>query len=224
MLALDSDLMPGLAVSLGVPQYRDAMLLDAVERNDSGRWRLRRGIGPVRAVERYSVAAPDSVRLLQAGKVGARGLPEILGSINGFYQVLHRISRVRTFEDWAIVGDLPAGPRQPAFDWAPYAETLLVVVEPTWQSALTARRIARIVRARGRTVLPVANKVENTADTAYVEQLLGERVVAAVPEDEAVAAAEQLGVAAIDHAPGSPAVAAIAALAAKLERQYAHER
>ena len=225
VLTLDSDLMPGLALSLGLGMDSSAMLTDAVEKNDKGRWRLRKGIGPVRAVQRYAVEAPDGVRHLQCGKLDAAGQPAIMGSINGYYQVIHRLSRSRAFEDWTIIGDLPAGPRQLAYRWAPYADTFVVMVEPSWKSALTARRILTILRSSPDAMaLPVASKVNDASDRAAVETLLGEPVVTAVPADRAVAIAERAGVAPIDHAPESPAMLAIAGLAATLEQRCAQER
>lgn len=218
VLALDSDLMPGLALTLGAEEPAEPPLLGAAERDDEGRWRLRKGIGPVRAVERYSTAAPDGVRLLQAGKWSPEGLAPIMGALQAYYRVVHRIDRARSLDRWTIVGDLPAGPRQTAFDWAPYADTYVLVVEPTWKSALTARRIARIARSRGEVrLLVVANRAAPPAGARRVAERLGEPVAVAVPADEAVTEAERLGVAVIDHAPSSPAVAAVERLAGLLE-------
>jgi CO dehydrogenase maturation factor len=214
VLTLDSDLMPGLSMSLGLGPTPSAMLTDAVEKNEEGRWRLRKGIGPVRAVERYADVAPDGIRHLQCGKFDADGMPKIIGSVNGFYQVVQRIPRAPAFDDWTIIGDLPAGPRQLAFRWASYATTFLVVVEPSWKSALTAKRIASIIRSEpGREVLAVASKVNGAAERRQVEDLLGEAVAGSIPLDAAVGEAERAGVAPIDHAPSSLAIRAIEALA-----------
>jgi len=51
-------------------------------------------------------------------------------ALYAFHQVVHRLPDTGTFADWAIVGDLPAGPRQVAYDWAPYADSYVVVVSP----------------------------------------------------------------------------------------------
>lgn len=222
VLALDSDMLPGLTYSLGAVPPPEPPLLDAAERGEDGRWRLRRGIGPVRAVQRYATDAPDGIRLLQAGKVGPDGLPPIQPALQAYYRVVHRIARSRAFAEWTIVGDLPGGPRQAAFDWAPYAETFLLVVEPTSQSLLAARRIARVAsQRRGSPVAVVANKVsadaDADADVARIERFLGIRVVAAVPADAAVGSAERAGGALLDLAPGSPAATAISALADRIE-------
>ncbi len=220
VLCLDSDLMPGLARSLGLGGGADVAspLGDAAERGEDGRWRLKKGVGPVRAVRRYAAVAPDGVQLLQSGKLPPEGTAAIMSSLQAYYKVVHRLPRARTFADWAMVGDLPAGPRQAASNWAPFAETFLILVEPTWQSALTARRVARVVRSRegSGTVSLVANKVAEPTDVGRVEELVGEAVVGAIPADERVREAERAGAALLDHDPSSPAARAIERLVDEL--------
>ncbi len=218
MLALDSDLLPGLSISLGSgPDPVEPPLSAAAERDENNRWRLRRGIGPVRAVQRYSTEAPEGIRLLQLGKAPKEGVGPIMASVNAFYKVVHRLPQAPAFEDWTLLGDLPAGPRQAAFDWAPYAETFVVVVQPGSQSVLTARRVARIARMRrDAKAVFVANRVKSEDDVRLVEKMVGEPVLATVPVDDDVAYAERMGVAPIDHAPDSAAIRAIGELVAKL--------
>jgi CO dehydrogenase maturation factor len=217
VLALDSDPMPGLAFSLGARPPAEPPLNAMSEGDENGRWRRVSGAGPVRAVQRYSTEAPDGVRLLQSGNVGVGGEYAITGAVIAFYWVVHRIGKAGYFDAWTMVGDLSAGQRQVAYDWAPYATTFMLVVEPTWKSALTARRIIHIGARAGLTVHAVASKVGGRSDRAHVEALLGHPVVAAVPLDPAVAEAERLGVAPIDHAPACAAVAAIDRLLDTLE-------
>lgn len=221
VLALDSDLLPGLALSLGLGDDPAlAPLSEAAEKDENGRWRLKPGIGPARAIQRYASTAPDGIRLLQAGKTPREGIEPIMGSVNAYYRVIHRLGEVRSFEGWTMLGDLPAGPRQIAFDWAPYARALVVVVQPSAQSALAGRRVARIARMRdGAKVVYVANRVTGRADVNHVERLLGEPVAAALPADDGVAEAERLGRAPIDHAPDSPAVAEVERLVRTLANQ-----
>jgi CO dehydrogenase maturation factor len=226
VLALDSDMLPGLALSLGASVPEDPPLAQAAEKDADGRWRLRKGIGPVRAVRRYSTEAPDGVRLLQAGKSSSLGLSPVMGAITAFHAVIHRLPEAGGLAGWDVVGDLPGGPRQPAFDWAPYAERLLLVVEPTSQSMLTARRIARISAARGSTpVSLVVNKVAEADDVRRVEQFLRISAWAAIPADEEVRAAERVGVALLDGRPDAPAVLAIEQLVDRLlEDPYASSK
>lgn len=219
VLALDSDLLPGLSISLGSgPDPVDPPLNQAAEQGENGRWRLRKGVSVVSAVKRYTTEAPDGIRLMQIGKSGKDGIRPIMGSVNAYYKMVHRLGDAKTFRDWELVGDLPAGPRQVAFDYAPFAQTYLVVVQPGSQSALTGRRVAKIARMRGGTeVLFVANRVKGKRDTAHVERLLGEPVFWSLPVDEGVAEAEQLGIAPIDHVPDSPTIAGIAEMVAALD-------
>lgn len=224
VLALDSDPMPGLAINLGLGPLDTPMLMKAAEKNDKGRWTLKKGIGAARAVQRYSVTAPDGVRLLQYGKASEQGLTEIMASVNAFYAVVHRLRRTKVLRDWTIIGDLPAGPRQAAFGWAPYASAFLIVVEPTWQSALTARRVARIARQHGHAdVLFVGNKVSNEQDLQRIEERTGESMLASIPLERAVRDADLEGVALLDVAPDSDAVRAVGILVDRLEkRSVAH--
>lgn len=222
VLALDSDPLPGLSLSLGSgPEPAEPPLGNAVVRHENGYWGWRKGMGPVRAVQRYATAAPDGVRLLQLGKPPREGFEKIIGSSKAFWEVVHHIADARALRDWTFIGDLPAGPRQMAHDYASYAHTYVVVVQPTAQSALTARRVARIVRMRSRDVgvVFIANRVSDKGDASHVEKMIGEPVFASLPADDGVAAAERLGVAPIDHAPDSPAIAAIERLAAALAKR-----
>lgn len=213
VLAIDSDPIPGLALSLGLGPVDAALLADAAEQGEDGRWRLKKGIGAARAVQRFALSAPDGVRFLQFGKASAEGLAGCMGSLTALYRVVHRIARDGVLSDWSIVGDLPAGPRHAAFDWAPYASTYLVVTEPTWKSILSGRRIARIATSRpGARALVVANKVRSSADVALIEGRLGRDVVAALPADDAVHAADGAGLSVLDTAPSCAAVRAIGEL------------
>ena len=215
VLALDSDTLPGLSLSLGAHVPDEPPLNAAAEQNEKGRWRLKPGIGPVRAVQRYATDAPDGVRLLQIGKTDKRGLVPNRASHNAFYEVIHRLDDAPSLRDWVILGDLPAGPRQTAFDWAPYAERFLLVVEPTWQSMLTARRIIRIARGMREDAefSLVVNKATGSADAERVQEFLDVPLIAVVPVDEGVRSAERVGAALLDHAPDSQAVRAIERLA-----------
>jgi CO dehydrogenase maturation factor len=218
VLALDSDMLPGLALSLGAEQPDPPPLLQAAEKDEDGRWRLRHGIGPVTAVRRYATEAPDGVLFLHAGKTATEGLAPIMGALQAYYKVIHRLADAKTFRDWTLIGDLPAGPRQAAFGWAPFADNFVLVVEPEWKSILTARRVARIASMRGGvTISAVANKVRDRSDLELIAERLGGPLLGAVPTDPAVREVEREGAALIAAAPDSPAVQAIERLADALE-------
>jgi CO dehydrogenase maturation factor len=218
VLAIDSDPMPGLSRSLGAEEPAEPPLNQAAEKDGDGRWRLRRGIGPARAVQRYSTPAPDGVRLLQLGKADREGLANVIGSINAFLHVVHRLDEAKTLRDWTVIGDLPAGPRHAAAGFAPYARLYVVLVEPTGQSALTARRVARIARDhRGAEVLFVGNKVGDATARRRTERLLGGKLACVIPFDHEVADVEARGEPLLDAAPRSRATRAIERLADHLE-------
>ena len=218
VLAIDSDPMPGLAQSLGVAEPDASALLRAAEKPEQGPWRLRSGIGPATAVRRYTTPAPDGVRLMQLGKSDQDGLG--MGSVNAFLQVVRRLHEAKSLYPWAIVGDLPAGPRHLAAGFSPYASLYVVVVEPTSQSAMTGRRVARLARGPlGADVIFVASKISNPDERRRVERLLGEPVDFEVPADPAVTEAERRHVAVIDAAPSSPVVRAVEQLADTIEQR-----
>ena len=222
VLALDSDLLPGLSLSLGSgPEPAEPPLLQAVEQDGSGQWGWRKGIDAVSAAERFATPAPDGVRLLQRGKVAREGSRPITGSSKAFYEVVHGLVRAPESRDWTLIGDLPAGPWQTAEGWAPYAETYLVVVQPTAQSTMTAKRVGRLARlqAPDADVLFIANRVDGPDDVRHVERRIGEPVFASLPADAEVAAAERLGVAPIDYAPNTAAIEAMRGLVTALGRQ-----
>ncbi|MBA2769563.1 MAG: hypothetical protein H0U35_10615 [Sporichthyaceae bacterium] len=218
VLALDSDPMPGLAFSLGVAQ-RDAGLPDeAVEEYDDGgrrRYRLRDGLTGTGAIEKYAVRGPDGVYLLQLGK--ARG-PRWDNTRQhfGFQQVIDDLPG----DGWHVVGDLPGGTRQPFLTWGRYAQTFLVVVEPTPASMLTGRRLAKLATtASAPAVMVVANKVSDPADAMRVAERTGLPLLGAVPHDPALYRADQCGRAVLDHDPDGPTAGAVRSLVAALRRR-----
>ncbi|HEV2059087.1 MAG TPA: ArsA-related P-loop ATPase [Solirubrobacteraceae bacterium] len=220
VLAIDSDPMPGLAHSLGIDEPEEPLLMQAAEKPEKGPWRLKPGIGPMTVVRKYTTLAPDGVRMLQLGKSGKDGLAPINGSVNAFLDTVRRMHETPTLYRWAIVGDLPAGPRQLGAGFSPYARVYIVVVEATSQSAMTARRVARLARGPlGADVVFAASKVSGGEDRERVERLLGEKVDIEIPADQAVRDAEARQVAVIDDAPGSPVVRAVQQLADIIEQR-----
>lgn len=212
VLALDSDPMPGMAFSLGAPQSDAGLPDEAVEeyQDDQGRrrYRLREGLTGPEAVEQYAVRTPDGVHFLQLGK--ARG-PQWTNPRQhfGFQRVLDDLPG----DGWSIVGDLPGGTRQPFLTWGRYAETFLVVVEPTPASLLTGRRLAKLAAsAKAPRVVAVANKVREPQDAARVADRTGLEVIASVPFDDAVGEADRLGRAVLDHDPNGRSATAVRSL------------
>jgi len=215
VLAIDADLLPGLSLSLGSgPEIAVPPLLQAAEQGEKGQWGWVEGVDAAIAAQRFATDAPDGVRLLQRGKVGKEGSRPITGASKALWEVVHGLVDAPQFADWTLICDCPAGPHPVAEDWAPFAHAYVVVVLPSVQSALTARRVARLARLQSpqAAVVFVANRVRGDRDVRHVEQLVGEPVFVSVPADADVAAAERIGVAPIDHAPDAPAIDAVQGL------------
>ncbi|MDQ3708855.1 MAG: AAA family ATPase [Actinomycetota bacterium] len=216
VLAIDSDPMPGLAFSLGV-ETTDAPIPDEAvqERAQDApgpRFRLRDGLGATEAIARYGIPGPDGVQFLQFGKL--RGAASALArSQFAFREIVAGLPD----DGWTLVGDLPGGTRQPFFGWGEYARTILVVVEPTAKSLLSARRLARLGQGqRADFILGVANKVRGPDDVELIGRRSALKVIAAVPWDESLADAERQGRAPLDAVPDSAAVLAVTSLADRL--------
>jgi len=222
VLAIDSDPLPGLAYSLGLaidhsPPIPDDAVVERKEGEEGPRWRLNPDVDPFEAVERWSVEAPDGVRFLQFGKI--KGDPKNLWrSQIAFRFVLNQLPAGR----WNVVGDLPGGTRQAFTGWGNWANTVLVVVEPTAKSLLSGRRLARMADLdpeRPKRVLAVASKVRQADDDDMIARGTGLEVVASVPWDEALAEAERRQLAPLDFAPDCPAVRAVESLVERLSEE-----
>jgi CO dehydrogenase maturation factor len=219
VFVLDHDSAPGLSLSLGVRDADAPLLNAAMEQGEDRRYRFVEGLDPIGAAQRFAIDGPDGIRVLQVGKSDRAGSEAVQPSVNAFYEIVSRLEDAPEFRDWTIVGDLPAGGRQPGCGWTPYATHFLLVAEPTMQSLLTARRLKRIaaeVRPAARVSL-VVSKAADPSDVEFVSGFLGMQPFGIVPLDDDVRRAERSGVPVLVHAPRSPAVAAMVAIAERLD-------
>jgi CO dehydrogenase maturation factor len=101
------------------------------------------------------------------------------------------------------------------------SDAVLLVTEPYFRSLETTGRLAPLARELGIPhVWAVANKVRTAQDEAAVREYCarhGIELLAVVPFDERVTAADNAGRAVLDDAPDSQAVLAISELARALE-------
>lgn len=126
-----------------------------------------------------------------------------------------------------VVADMEAGLEH--LSWAGgtlrHVDLLAVVVQPTAKVMMTADRTLGLARELGiARVAFVGNRAFDGADVARMEAFAAERgceLLVAIPEDGAVPAADRLSSCVLDTAPDSPAVAAIARLADRLEARFA---
>ncbi|CAN5873598.1 carbon monoxide dehydrogenase accessory protein CooC [soil metagenome] len=213
VLALDVDTLPGLAFSVGLGHIPEAGLPEELgERREGEGWVLREEVSAESLVEQYSLDGPDGIRFLQLGKLPGKVRP---GSTIAFR---HVVESFRT-PGWSIVGDLAAGTRQGFFGWAGFASLLAIVAEPSQAALLSARRLRRLAEMMPEaTVGLIVNQLRDGGSPQDLAADLQLPLWGEVPYDEEVAAAERAGLAPIDAAPGSRAVAAIGALVEELHR------
>ena len=95
-------------------------------------------------------------------------------------------------------------------------DLVIVVAEPTVKSIDVARRAAGAASAQGAEVIVIANRVRGEADTQAIGAELDGREIVVVPEDPAIARADEEGRAPIDVDRGAPGVKALIGLAERL--------
>lgn len=208
VLAIDDDDDPNLDVSLGVSHTADVrpmpddLIMPIETPEDEPDWELTRS--PREIIEEYGFDAPDGVTLLQAGDVAAGDGP--------FYSS-HRTTAMLLFHDvetheGVTIVDMPAGLE--VYGMAKYVDVLLMVVEPSYNSLETIRKLNEFATAYDvPDVRVIANNVRTDQDLNFVENYCrdhGFEVSTVIPHDDAIRYAEREGIAPIDYAEGSPAI------------------
>ncbi len=217
VLAVDLDVNPGLAVSLGIPVSDDGLPEDAIEPAPPDipyGYDIRSGLSPEEAVARYSKQAPDDVRFLQIGNVS-----RVDHGVQRFVVAIRRILRGFRPPGWDVVADLEAGPTTAYEGYADFADRALIVVEPSWASALAARRIASVMHESGPPAAIIGNKVRTAEDAAAIQALgasLGLPVLGMIPFDGAVADADREGRAPLEASPEGPGMESLRVIARAL--------
>lgn len=218
VLAVDSDPLPGMAYSLGIPiEDRPAPDDVVVEGPEGGpQWVLRPGLDAAKFIDQYAPAGPDGVRYLQFGNSWGHWSTLQRGQ-HAWSQVVREMDPTA----WNVVGDLPGGTRQAMFGWAKYADILAIVVEPTPKSIQVARRLRNVSKAdwAPEHVVVVANRVTGTDDVERIREALERPIIGAVPDDGAVTDADKRAVAPLDQGAG-PFVDAVEKLVGEVESSY----
>ena len=218
VLAVDLDTCPGLAFSLGIPVDDAGLPIEALEEQPAAPygWQLAAGLTPDEAVERFAAVAPDGIRFLGLGKIGAvdttAGRPAIdkdkaRMSVAAVRQILMGFADPRC----DVIADLEAGPTTPFENYHEFADDVVVVVGPAWRSAMTARRLIPMVGDRRLTI--VANRWRDEPDHPGLAPAIR------VPDDPALTQAEREGRSPFEACPDSPAIQAIGRLADLLVAQ-----
>lgn len=207
VLLVDLDTCPGSSYSVGLGGSDCPLPDEALEQNPGASygWQLSSGLLPRQAVKRFSAPAPDGVRFLSLGKIGDTDKLATKKTVTATVQTLVGFAE----SDWDVVADLEAGPTTPFERYHSFADIVLVVVGPSWRSALTARRLLPMVDPSQRAVI-VANRFRDEPDhPGLVPEVR-------IPFDADVAEAERQGLAPLDACEHSATVAAIGRLARQL--------
>jgi len=222
VLAVDSDPLPGMAYSLGVPVDDRPTPDDVVVEGppEGPTWVLRPGLDADGFIDSYAEVGPDGVRYLQFGNTWGHWSTLQRGQ-HAWSQVVREMDP----DAWNLVGDLAGGTRQAMFGWAKYADMFAIVVEPTAKSIQIAKRLCNITNASWgpSSVMVVANRVREIGDIKTITRALDRPVVASVPEDPSVTDADKAAHAPLDHECG-PFVEAVEQLVARVQSAYTHQK
>ncbi len=222
VLALDSDPLPGMPYALGIPVEDEPTPDDVVVEGPAGghRWVLRPGLDAASFIDRYATICPDGVRYLQFGNLWGH-----ISSLQRAQYAWSQVVRELDPDAWNLVGDLPGGTRQAMFGWAKYADTVLIVVEPTVKSMHVGRRLRNLADAdwAPEHLAVVANKIADPDDVRRIEERVGLPVIGVVPADPAVLTADRAAGAPLDVA-GGPFVESLHALVESVQASYAGTR
>ena len=101
-----------------------------------------------------------------------------------------------------------------------HVDTLLVVTEPYYRALESAGRLVRLAREMGLTgIYGVANKVRTPAEETVIREYflkLEVPLLAVIPFDDSVTAADNAGLSALDYNPDSISMQAVRQLAQNL--------
>lgn len=213
VVAIDADLNPNLALTLGVdPGAMDRLTPlpdDVAEHRKVDGARVVELTRPVEdLVLEYGVDCPDKVRLVLMGRPRQAGT----GCMCGNHATVRGVLNQLPADGALVVVDMEASPEHLTRSTPEGADLLLIVAEAWFRSLETARRYAVLARDLGvGRVAVVANKVRGDDDAQVVEAFCdrhGMEVLGAIPYDERLGDAERMGKAPVDD-PAAPAVAAI---------------
>ncbi len=218
VVAIDADANPNLGTALGLPLSVSARLAPVptslVSRRQGGPG-LTEDVGDV--LDRYSLVAPDGVRLLGMG-APTHADQGCLCSAHAVVASL--LEDLGADEDRLVVVDMEASPEHFSRGTVRHADTVCLVAEPYYRSLETVRRMAALVAELpvGRVVV-VANKVRSAGDQEAITEFCDRQafeLVGSIPWSEEVVAADRHGVPVVDWPGAASVVEAVASVAVAL--------
>ncbi len=158
-------------------------------------------------VERFSVEAPDGVKLLVMGTIKAGNSGCMCGA-NALLRVLVQHLVIQRKE--AIIMDMEAGLEHFGRGTARQMDVMLVIVEPRMKSIDTVRHIIKLAKdVEIKNVVAVGNKINSPYEKQFIDEKMiqfGLYVAAHIPYDSSVVEADMKGVSLIDYDVNSLAI------------------
>ena len=123
-----------------------------------------------------------------------------------------------------VVADMEAGLEHLSIGTLRYIDMLLVVVQPTAKTMMTADRTFKLARELGIPAVGfIGNRVRGPADEEQLAAFAADhdsQLLATIPEDDNVRWADAQSRCVLDLAPDTPVVGAVDHLAGELERRF----
>jgi CO dehydrogenase maturation factor len=214
VVAIDADSNPNLSIALGADADRlpRGLPTGLVSRRLDGPG-LTLGVDEVLAA--HGIRAPGGVRLAHMG-MPAHAEEGCLCSAHATVSAL--LGDLGERAEGVTIVDMEASPEHLSRGTARHVDLLLLVAEPYYRALETARRLAVLAGELPiDRVAVVANKLRTAADTEAVEAFCERHaieLIAIVPWDESVLAADVSRRPLIEEAPDGAVVAAVWRLAA----------
>lgn len=194
VLAVDTDSNPNLALSLGLDETvaDSAPLVPRSLIMGQGRG----GMTPAQLVADYGVSTPAGITLLHAMRVEQAGAGCTCGSHASVRSLLG--AAIEDEADVALV-DMEAGLEHLSRSGGTlaHADVLLMVMEPTRKSIMTAARTMALAEELGiPRIAGVGNKAGLPEDAEFFAGVCGEyglRLAGVVPHDSGIVAADRVG-------------------------------
>lgn len=216
VVGLDADANPNLAVALGVsPAAAGLRQVPAslVSRRMGGRG-LTEPIADV--LERYSIPAPDGVRLLGMGAPAHADE----GCLCSAHAVVSALLEDLGSADRFVVVDMEASPEHLSRGTVRHVDAVCLVAEPYYRSLETVRRMSTLVAELPVSRMEVvANKVRSSQDERAITEFCdrhGLSLIGIVPWSDEVLAADRSRVSLVEWPAADVVVTAMRAIADEL--------
>ncbi|MGH9150503.1 MAG: AAA family ATPase [Acidimicrobiales bacterium] len=213
VVAVDTDSNPNLALSLGLGEATAARARLVPRALADGSRRVEGDMTPARLIRDYGLVAPSGVVLLHAMRIEAAGAGCSCASHASVRSLL--ATAIDEEVDLALV-DMEAGLEHLSRSGGTlaYADLLLMVMEPTRKSVVTAARTLALAHELGiPRIAGVGNKARHAGDHEFFAEVCieyGIELAGVVPFDPAIAAADRLGTwAGVPDGPAGRAIEAI---------------